>query len=342
MRRAVDPEPDVKSDTLLNLTGHIDNVNSVSFSPDGERLASGDSNGTVKVWDASTGQETRTLKQRGFTESVCFSPDGKRLAAGGLVGIEVWDVSTGRLLLSIRNPENPYQYFNVVGRERNPHCHSWVNCVCFSPDGNRLASAHNDGFVIVWGATTGQQSMGQFETVSALPSHHRDFLREVNSVCFSPEGKRLAYGTDDGLLRVWDTATNQIVHTLVDGHTGDDTYEHACKSVCFSPDGKRLASGHYRAVKVWDTTTGELLRYIGQNKKVGSVCFSPNGKWLAGGTSGTAKVWDSVTGQEMLNLTGHREYVHSVSFSPDGERLASGDSNGTVKVWDVSSLATSK
>jgi WD40 repeat protein len=120
-------------------------------------------------------------------------------------------------------------------------------------------------------------------------------------------------------------------------------------SVSFSPDGKRIVSGSLdETVKVWDAQTGqEMLTLTGHSAFVRSVSFSPDGKRIVSGSHDkTLKVWDAQTGQETLTLKGHSTFVTSVSFSPDGKRIVSGSGEyrrpGKIKVWDISSLDTSK
>jgi WD40 repeat protein len=305
----------------LTLKGQTGPVVSVAFSPDGNRLASGGGvwdgpkhqwvSGEVKVWDAATGQQTRTLQAHtGEVCCVAFSPDGKRLASAG-AGVKVWDAATGQESLTLN-----WQVFTVA----------------FSPDGQRLASASYDGTVMVWDAATGRESL----TLKGQTG-------PVLSVAFSPDGKRLASGSGGwdaqnrqlGELKVWDAATGQQTLTLK-GHTGQ------VSSVAFSPDGKRLASASFdQTVKVWDAATGqESLTLEGHTGPVVSVAFSPDGKRLASGGGelgkpGEVKVWDAATGHVSLTLQGHTGQVLSVAFSPDAKRLASGSWDGTVKVWDA-------
>jgi tRNA A-37 threonylcarbamoyl transferase component Bud32 len=153
----------------------------------------------------------------------------------------------------------------------------------------------------------------------------------VDSVAFSPDGKRLVSGSSDGAVKVWDAQTGQETLTLK-GHNG------SVSSVAFSPDGKRLVSGSTDGtLKVWDAQTGqETLTLKGHTGSVSSVAFSPDGKRLvSGSTDGTLKLWDAQTGQETLTLKGHTGLVYSVAFSPDGKRLVSGGQDNTVKVWDA-------
>jgi WD40 repeat protein len=343
---------------LFTLVGHTGPVASVCFSPDGQRIATGSYDEIAKVWDARTGQELLTLHTGGVS-SVCFSPDGQRLATGG-GEVKVWDARTGQELVILKGHTSPVTSVCFSpdgqrlacggGRLDDPQNEHWVGevevwnartgqqlltlkghtlsvtSVCFSPDGQRIATGSEDGTARVWDARTGQQ-------VLALKGHGW----YVTSVCFSPDGQRLATGSQDGTARVWDARTGQQVLALK-GHTVSVT------SVCFSPDGKRLAGGcSDQTVKVWDAHTGqEVLALKGHTNWVRSVCFSPDGQRLATGSGnplsgepGEVKVWNAHTGQQLLDIKGQTDAVTSVCFSPDGQRLATGNEDGTARVWDA-------
>jgi dipeptidyl aminopeptidase/acylaminoacyl peptidase len=151
-------------------------------------------------------------------------------------------------------------------------------------------------------------------------------------VAFSPDGKRIASGSWDDTVKVWDAANGQETLSLK-RHSG------AVMSVAFSPDGKRIASsGRDGTVKLWDAASGqETLSLKGHSMPVGSVAFSPDGKRLASGSEDqTVKLWDAATGLETLSLAGYGR-VTTLAFSPDGKRLASASYDHTVKVWDAAS-----
>jgi WD40 repeat protein len=203
---------------LLTLKGHTSGLLSVSWSPDGRRLATASEDGTAKVWDAASGLELLTLKgHTGEVLSVSWSPDGERLATGSWDDTaKVWDGAGGRELFTLRGHTRP------------------VSSLTWSPDGRRLATSSGDGTAKVWDAAGGPELL-----TLRVP---RTWLE---SVSWSPDGMRLATGCADGMARVWDAASGREL-LILRGHTS------GVGPVSWSPDGQRLATGSGDdTAKVW-------------------------------------------------------------------------------------------
>jgi len=151
----------------------------------------------------------------------------------------------------------------------------------------------------------------------------------VNSVMYSPDGRRIVSGSDDGTIKIWDVNNGKELRTL-SGHKG------GVGSAKYSPDGKYIVSGSVE-IKIWDAQTGKELRTLsGHTKDVNSVMYSPDGKRIVSGSSDNAiKIWDAETGKELRTLSGHTNTITSVTFSPDGKRIVSGSYDGTIKIWDA-------
>ena len=168
-----------------------------------------------------------------------------------------------------------------------------------------------------------------------LHHHEKATLAEhagrVSSVAFAPDGKTLAWGGQEGTVKLWDVATRRALATL-EGGAGN------VASIAFAPDGKVLAVGSTDGtMKLWDVVTRwQVATLKGHSKWVTSVVFAPDGKTLASaGDDGTVKLWAVVTGQALATFKGHPEGVFSVAFTPDGKALTAGSADGAVQLWDV-------
>ncbi|PVH99118.1 hypothetical protein DM02DRAFT_656712 [Periconia macrospinosa] len=144
----------------------------------------------------------------------------------------------------------------------------------------------------------------------------------VNSVAFSPDSTRLASGSYDNTVKIWDASSGQCLQIL-------RCYSPSVNSVAFSPDSTRLASGSYDRVVIWDVSSGQCLQILkGHSRSVSSVAFSPDSTRLASGSvNSTIKIWDVSSGRCLQMLKGHSSSVNSVAFSPDSTQLASGSDN---------------
>jgi WD40 repeat protein/transcriptional regulator with XRE-family HTH domain len=300
------------------LTGHTDEVLTVSYSPDGTLLASGGEDMTAKIWDVRTGQELRTLGgHAGWVNRVSFSPDGALLATAGEDGVaKLWDVSTGRELHALVGHAGP------------------VYDLAFSSDGNLLATASGDATVRIWDARSGQELRA--ESTSG----------PVGSVAFSPDGAQLTGGFEDGTVIFWDVETGEELRTL-------PAHENTIIGVAFSPDSSRLAIAGFDGVaRVFDLATQEALYSLAEHtSSLSRVVFTPDGsRIITSSQDGTARIWDAATGREQFIISGHTGAgaIYDVAVSPScveppaapfvwcGAALATASRDHTIKLWDIS------
>jgi small GTP-binding protein len=289
----------------VTVAAHVaDAFNSIAFSPDGNTLASGSYDGTIKLWNAKNGKLIGSLQGRSKSvRSVAFSPDGNTLAGGSSDNtIKLWNVKNGELIRSLEGHSDA------------------VLSIAFSPDGNTLASGSSDNTIKLWNVKNGK-----------LISSLQGYSYAVLSIAFSPDGNTLASGSSDNTTKLWNVENGKLIRSL-------EEHRRLVLSVAFSPDGNTLASGSYdKTIKLWNVENGELIRSLeGHSDVVRSVAFSPDGNTLASGSSdNTIKLWNVKNGKLICSLEGHNKSVWSVAFSPNGNTLASGSDDKTIKLWNV-------
>ncbi len=157
--------------------------------------------------------------------------------------------------------------------------------------------------------------------------------RFVSSVAFTPDGKRLASGCWDGVVKMWDVSNGELLFSL-------DAHELRVTSIDISPDGRLLASGSDdHSIKIWDLGTRRLQRTLKrENSYVMAVAFSPDGHWLASGSAyGLIRTWEVPTWKPGPVIEAHSQTVEAIAISPDSRSLASVSRDGTVKIWDLGS-----
>jgi len=370
---------DQRYHSQFTLKGHKGWVTSVSFSPDGQRVASGGIDGTIKIWNAKTGDLVCTFAGRNWVNGVAFNPDGTLVACARNDGaVELWDASTGKLVSQFDpSPEDKAtrwesglnagvedwsefatsEVYRLAGERafgRNPFNRHYPYSYLITGYSRPGLPPPQAPGAFARGERAGA---GQSQRVALLTplgkQAHRLFIntcRGVKSVAFSPDGTKCAsLGSE---IRVHAVATGRLVFRF---NNRDWIHDPIPLKDCFaySPNGRLIAES-YRGIGIVDTTkepTTAIERGMGLSKYeqtfkwqhrglVYSIAFSPDAKQLASASyDKTIKVWDMDTGRDIRTVTGHKGWVKSVVFTSDGDRLVSGGADCTVRVWDSESGA---
>jgi len=302
--------PQTLGTALLSYRGHTDAVYGLSWSPNGQYIASGGADTTMRVWNISSGDTLYVYHGHtglfNFVFAVGWASNGRQIASGGAdKTVQLCDAATGNRTL------------NYSGHTER------VLAVAWSPDGKYIASGGADKTVQVWDAATG-----------TLLNTYLGHNKAVYALGWSPDGKYIASGGGDKTVQVWEAKTGIGVYTY-HGHA-DIIY-----ALVFSPDGKDIASaGADRAVQVWDAISGKSVYtyrgHTGLANVVSALAWSPDGKRIASGsTDKTVQVWDATTGKHAYIYHKHTGTVFVVEWSPNGSYIASGSADKTVQIWQA-------
>jgi glucose repression regulatory protein TUP1 len=210
-------------------------------------------------------------------------------------------------------------------------CHTLVHssvvcCVRFSLDGRYVATGCNR-VANIYDVETGQLAVSLQDM-----QHGDDGDLYIRSVCFSPDGKYLATGAEDKVIRVWEIVSAKIIHQFT-GHD-QDIY-----SLDYARNGKFIASGSGdRTVRLWDLESGQQFLQLLIDDGVTTVAISPNNQLIAAGSlDKSVRLWDTAGNvlERLEGELGHNDSVYSVAFSPESGSLVSGSLDKTIKLWDL-------
>jgi|GEM_PF-2009264 len=274
----------------------------VTFSAEGSLLASGHSDGTIRIQLIANTKKSRVLKVGPSpVGAVAFSPLGKTLASGTYDGAaQILELKTGKRLFDLERHKGG------------------VLSVAFSPDGQVLATGGIDATIWLWNTGTG------------IPFGKLDGHKSwVNAIAFDAQGILYSAGSD-GLIKIWSSEKNRAIKTI-------DATNTEIRSLAVSKDGRKIAAGlRYGTVKLW-VDGAEQISVKSHQGDAWSVAFSNDGQFLVSGGGdwkkpGDIKIW-TLEGNKSLTTLSDNAEILSVAISPDGSYIASASGDGSVKIW---------
>jgi WD40 repeat protein len=296
------------------LRGHTREVSDVAYADSGRRLLSAGADNTLRVWDLANGRQVRRIELlKGYPFQLAprprwiLSPTGQQLAGLFEQRVYVWDVATGKELITIEQRDLELEAM------AHPVIHSvtvLLRSVVFSPDGQRIA--------LVSECRGTENSVPDGISLEDLPDKPEP-----------PAG----WGTLKawGEIHLWDLASHRRIVTLR-GHSG------AVQNLAFGQSGTLLAScSDDRTVRLWEARAGESALILrGHTGTIHSLAVSPDSRWLASADrAGLIKIWDLATGQEVRTLRWFADSHNDVIFGQDGKWLGCSESGGFVMLWDL-------
>jgi WD40 repeat protein/class 3 adenylate cyclase len=340
--------------SVVNIRYPTNQLEAMSFSPDGSLLAAVGRDRKVHIWDTTNGLEVFTLAGHAeFIFSLAFSPDGKHLTSGGFEGVvKIWSLEASKEVLTIPTPpfytrfalspdgthiaangiydpvsgnNNLFMVWdaqngNLLFQHKAHDSSTRSGAVVFSPDGKEIATG-GDHEMTILDAASG-------EPILRLPV---DNVLTI-AIAYDPNGQIIAVVGDAGKIQLFERATGKLLQNW-------DPGMRSLSNVIFSPDGSRLAvvSNSTNDAKVFDVKTEkEILVLQGHSNNNWGIDFNSDGtRIVTAGRDATARIWDADTGELLVTFVGHTSTIGAVRFSPDDTRIATSSADGTVRLWDV-------
>lgn len=299
-------------------------MNSITISPDGKYIVSGDgeihdvyedeeTGGIVKLWDICSGKELQTFEGHSWgVASVAITPDGNYIVSGSPDSTtRLWEINNNEVF---RTFEGGY---------------GWgINSVAITPDGKFIAAGSDDRTIKLWEINSGK-------VLRTFKGH----IHGVKSVAITPDGKYIVSGDGAyetaGTIKLWEISSGKDLQTF-EGHND------WINSVSVSPNGKYIVStdgsdldyGTTGTIKLWDINTGKELYSFEEDLNISSVDITPDGKYIVRGGN-AIKLWEISSGKELQTFEVHNKWVSSVAITPDGKYIVSG--GNTINLWEINS-----
>ena|GEM_PF-1736546 len=293
-----------------------------AFNPSGDMVASGD---PLRLWDANTGETMRSFELS--PTQLSYSSDGQLLAVeDNQHAIVVLEVDSGKELLRYErpfiysfsiSPDNQFlacasdelQLFDIKSGEIQTIIQDGALSVCFSPDGNHLATGMRNGDVRIYETSS-------WEVLDVINTTKRS---RVWNLCYSPDGNRLVYSSDDNKIQILDLDPyKDFIGVELKSSSGNTP-------ISISHDGSLVAQGLFKgAIRVWDLKTGSIVSELHPDYPLNyCVSIDPTGEYLLStdGSGSTMRIWDIKSGKEIRTIKRNGFDVINCCWSPDGQKI---------------------
>ena len=287
----------------LVISTHDTCIWKLEYLPDGRRVVTGSGDKTVRVWNLENGeQEGTSMEHESGIRNLAITQDGTKSISSDEGGeIKVWDIESHELVKEWTHPE------------------------CFP----EIAISPDDRLIAV-----GSHAVTIYTMAGGRVNHSIEVGKAIWSMCFSPDGTKLAWGTD-GDIRVYDVGDGTLELVLGPLKSHQDSSRDG--DVLWSRDGSRLSRAN-NTIRCWNSDTGAQIGHpwTGHTNYIRSLTLSPDGSTLASASfDSTIRFWDTSTGNPIRQHLQHDKPVNAVRFSPSGEFVASLRWDGEIYLWRV-------
>lgn len=326
---------------LLHTLAHDTIVNTVAITSNGKLIVAGDKGGTVKFWDAKTGEFISDFNANDEIQQVKISPDGQFVAMisnnftiiFNLTLMQNYKLHQFSKLLALEfSPDSQSIAYSIKGNTEVKVINALTNELIYkfkdlddtklleiSPDGKMLLNGINDnGIKLI-------KLRDFLDGKAYINEDEKDMILEPDAYmsAISPNNELVVTASP---AKIWDLNTGELLHNL----------DHiSVVSIVISNDNNYVITGSYNGeIKIWNLNTGALLRKLKHENHLNSLIISKNNKFLVSEGKDVIKIWDIKTGKELNSLT-YDAIINSIALSPDDKFLVIGADDNTVKVYEL-------
>lgn len=302
-------------------TGHYGEVTAVCYSPDGNFVATGSSDKTVKLWKSSDGREIRSYRgNEGEITHIEINRQGNAILSVNENGIVmIWDLANSNLIKRFELDDDR------------------ITCASFHPDGMTIITGSRKSFISVWDIISGKQLMVLKAVPIDLPYGETNFnFPGAKTVIFSRDGQYVLAGVADYTAILWDSKTGKEIMKYKRGRSTCTT---CIAEAIITSDNRFIITAYSDSAQVFDRVTGEYIKTIShQEGSPENLSISENNMYFSAIEYGAAEVWDFKTGKVIFKTGDYSEKkTLAIALSPDGRRIITGNEKRTADIWDIAS-----